>query len=229
MATKKTTTTKTSTTAKKAAAAPPATPPPAPPAANSPVVASPQPAPQASAPITGVANGSNIGTKVELQTSYQAFIGGLQAYYQADDTFDLPNGLMTRDEVITELQKFITAAEATKASNKVWRADVQAERAVELEVAPVKRGVRNIVTAKFGEDGAELLQFGLEPRKPPKKSAETKAEAVVKMRATRQARGTMGKDQKKDIHGTVPAAPAAGDAVSAGAPAATPTPGPSKS
>jgi hypothetical protein len=204
MAAKKTThTTKTTKTAKTTQAAAPATPAPAPPAPNSPVLL------QGSSTITAVANDSNAGSKVELQTSYQAFIVGLMAYYQPTDTFDLPTGLLTRDEVIAEFQRFITAAENTKASNQAWRANVQVERAVELEVAPIKRGVRNIVTGKFSANGAELLQFGVEPRKPTKKTAESKALAAVKAKATRDARGTKGSQQKKDIHCTVPAAPAA--------------------
>jgi len=220
MAAKKTPTTKTTKTTKTQAAAP-ATP--APPAPDSPVLLQP------SAPITGVANDSNTGTKVELQTSYQAFITGLMAYYQPTDEFDLPGGAMTRDEVIAAFQQFITAAENTKASNKVWRADVQTERAVELEVAPIKRGVRNIVIGKFSVSGVELLQFGVEPRKPTKKTAESKALAAVKARATRAARGTKGSNQKKDIHGTVPAAPtatASADATVASAPVAAPAAAP---
>ena len=216
MAAKKTThATKTTKTAKTTQAAAPATPAPAPPAPNSPVLL------QGSSTITAVANDSNAGSKVELQTSYQAFIVGLMAYYQPTDTFDLPTGLLTRDEVIAEFQRFITAAENTKASNQAWRANVQVERAVELEVAPIKRGVRNIVTGKFSANGAELLQFGVEPRKPTKKTAESKALAAVKAKATRDARGTKGSQQKKDIHGTVPAdAAVASVAVPAAAPAA---------
>jgi hypothetical protein len=214
MATKKTaptTTPKTSkTAAKKAAAtatpATPSTPVPAPPAPDSPVLLQP------SAPITGVANGSNKGTKIDLQTSYQAFITGLQTYYQPTDTFALKTGTLTRDEVIAEAQKFIAAAENTKASNRVWRADAQTERAVELEVAPIRRGVRNVVEGRFDENGIELLSFGFEPRKPPVKTVASKMEGIAKAKATRTARGTKGSEQKKDIHGTVPATPAAPDA-----------------
>jgi hypothetical protein len=225
MAAKKTattTTTKTSKAAKKATPAVPATPAPSPPAPNSPVLTQPS-------AITGVANDSNQGSKVELQTSYAAFITGLQQFYQPTDLFDLPTGVMTRDEVIAEFQRFITAAEKTKASNKVWRTDVQTERAVALQVAPIRRGVRSVVTGKFGADGAELLQFGVEPRKPPKKTAATKALAVQKMLATRKSRGTKGSVQKKDIHGTVPdasatpSAPAAAEAPAAPAAATTAT------
>ena len=191
MAAKKTTTstTKTPKTAKKATPATPTTPSPAPPAPDSPVLLQPS-------AITGVANDSNQGSKIELQTSYAAFVTGLQQFYEPNDQFVLPAGIMTRDEVIEQFQQFITAAENTKASNKAWRTDVQTGRTIELQVAPVRRGVRSIVTGKFGPGGAELLQFGIEPRKPTKKTAATKALAVEKMIATRTARGTKGSKQK---------------------------------
>ncbi|HEY2512640.1 MAG TPA: hypothetical protein VGI39_17355, partial [Polyangiaceae bacterium] len=65
-------------------------------------------------------------------------------------------------------------------------------------------------------------EFGFLPAKVGEKSAETKALAVQKSQATRDARGTKGKRQKEKIKGTivVPAVPAE-PAVSA--PVATPT------
>jgi hypothetical protein len=207
MATKKRASKSTST--RTTTPATPAVTPPAPPSPTSPALI------QSSSPITGVANGSNKGTKIDLQTSYQAFVAGMLAYYQPGDTFPLKSGTLTRDEVVTEVQQFITAAENTKTSNKAWRADVQTERAVLSQVAPIRKGVRGIVEAKFGEDGIELLNFGFEPRKPPVKTAASKAGAAVKAKATREARGTKGSVQKKDIHGTVPAAPTTTEASAA--------------
>ena len=53
--------------------APPASPTPAPTPPPAPTVPTP------ATPVTGVANGNNSGTKVELQTSYLALIAGLLA------------------------------------------------------------------------------------------------------------------------------------------------------
>ncbi len=179
-----------------ASPSPPAPPVPAP-------VPPPAPAPAPPVPVTGVANGSNKGTKVELQTSYTALVAGLLAYYQPGDVFHLKEGDLTRDELIAKFSEFIAAAEATKASNQVWRADVQNERVVEIGVRPLRAGVHKIVTAKFGNDGVQLLGFGFTPEVPHKRTVEAMAAGLEKARATRKARGTKGAVQRAEVQGNV--------------------------
>lgn len=62
------------------------------------------------------------------------------------------------------------------------------------------------VRFNFGSDPEALADFGL---KPPKArtplTAEQKAAAAAKRKATREARGTKGPKAKKDIHGNVTA------------------------
>jgi hypothetical protein len=194
--------------------------------------------------ITRVANGSNKGTKVDLQAAYLSLIAGLLAYFQPGDLFALAAGVMTRDELIALFQQFVAAAEATKTSNAAWRSDVQAERAMELTVAPVRAGLKSILQGKFGKSGTQLLKFGITPLQAPVKTTAVKTAAVVKAKATRQARGTKGSKQKQAIVGNVtgvvitpvtagPAVPVTtGNAASpdvgavAPAPSATPTPAP---
>jgi hypothetical protein len=177
-----------------APATPAVTPPPGPP-----------PTPPAAPPtlITSTANASNHGTKVDLQASIQAVIFGLLTYYAATDTFLMNGTTYTRDELIAEFQSFVTAAQTTKASNQQWRADVQAERALEAHVTVLRHGVQGIVKARFGAAGAQNLQFGFAMAQPRKKSAETTAIAVQKGLATRKERGTMPKAEKQAIKGNV--------------------------
>jgi hypothetical protein len=68
----------------------------------------------------------------------------------------------------------------------------------------------------FGPQSQQAKDLGYRPRNPTPPSADTVAKAVSKAKATRTARGTRGKVQKKEIHGatpategTTPAAPAA--------------------
>jgi len=85
-------------------------------------------------------------------------------------------------------------------------------------------GLRGWVGGQFGYRGAESQEFGFLPRKVRVKSAQTKADAVVKAKATREARGTKGSRQKADIKGTIdaPAGPAApATTTTAAAPAAS--------
>jgi hypothetical protein len=174
------------------------------------VVATPPPASSAgSAPpttsITGVANGSNHSTKVDLQVAYQALTTGLATFYQPTDTFLLPTGTVTRDALIAQFQGFINVAETTKSSQQSWHEAVQAERAAELVVRPVRQAVRSVVTGRFGANAKQLAQFGFVPLKPAVRKVAVKAQAVVKMKATRLARSTKGKVQKKTVKGTEPA------------------------
>jgi hypothetical protein len=153
--------------------------------------------------ITGPANGSNNGTKTSLQTSYAALIAGLKAYYQPGDVLLLPTGNETRDEVIADLQKFVQAAEDTKAAYLAWRDAVQNERIIELALRPEKQSVQSVVVGRFGRASTTLLKFGIAPRVPVVKTVAAKAEANAKSEATRKARGTKGKKEKLDVSGNV--------------------------
>jgi len=154
-------------------------------------------------PVTGVANGDNTGTKVEIQTSYLALIAGLLADYQPDDEFKLTAGDFTRDQLIAEFQQFVGSAETTKSSYQAWRADVQAERVAEQTVAPLRTGVKAVLVGRFGKSGTDLTRYGFSPEKVPVKSTLVKTTAVVKAKATREARGTKGTVQKQLITGNV--------------------------
>jgi hypothetical protein len=188
---------------KKTAAEPATTPAASPaPAASPPVPPAPTP-PPATTPITSVANGSNTGTKVDLQTSYLALISGLESFYQSGDVFQLVSGPMTRDELITQFQQFIADAEATKASYQAWRDDVQHERVSEQAAGSLRAGVKAILNGRFGKSGTQLTKFGFEPAKTGAKTPLVKAVAAVKAKATRAARGTKGSEQKKLVKGNV--------------------------
>jgi hypothetical protein len=171
--------------------------------------------PTGATPITATAASSSHNKKVDLQAAYQALTVALQGQYQPGDLFALRSGNYTRDELIAEFQKFIAVAEATKGAHNLWRTAVQDERAFEVQVRPLRQGVRSIVVARFGSDGTQLMRFGFTQGKQGKKTATTKAAAVDKTKATRVARATKGKKQRKAIKGTVPAtsAPAPAPAI----------------
>ena len=98
---------------------------------------------------------------------------------------------------------FVGACQNTKASYQQWRANVQAKRSMEVNAKELRQGIKGIAQARFGQQGAQNLQFGFSLPKPRKKSAETKAVAVAKSAATRKQRNTMGSVQKKDVKGNV--------------------------
>ena len=128
------------------------------------------------------------------------------AVYQAN--VDARAELITQRAALTKALSARESAEATRQATDV--------------------GLKAWVIGEFGASSTEAQEFGFGPSKVAVKSAETKAKAVKKLRATREARMTLGKRQRKDIKGAVPAstepavpANTAPAASSASAPAST--------
>ncbi len=153
--------------------------------------------------VTGVANGGNTGTKTDLQTSYVALISGLQAGYAPDYVFQLATGDQRCDEVVAVLQKYVTAAQVTKGSYQAWRNDVEEERQVVAQVAPVRAAVRSVLEGRYGKSSTQMLTYGFTPQKVAERSVASKASAIVKNEATRTARGTKGSKKKLTVTGGV--------------------------
>ena len=87
---------------------------------------------------------------------------------------------------------------------------LEARDSAEVARQATDKGLKAWVTGAYGAESQEALEFGFLTPKVGAKSAETKATAVLKSQATREARGTKGKRQKEKIKGTIvaPAAPA---------------------
>jgi hypothetical protein len=107
--------------------------------------AGPAPATAATSPsITSVAKSTGKTTKVLTQASYQALATGLQSSFQPTDTFNVPSGALTRDQVIAQLNTVIAAAESTKAARQQWLTAVADEHGTLLDVAPLRQSIRTI-------------------------------------------------------------------------------------
>jgi hypothetical protein len=126
------------------------------------------------------------------------------------------------------IQKDIDATDAVDQARATWTSLVQKERDSHVALAPVLRALKSQVIANFGDTknaSSKLADFGYAPRKVVMKKVETKATAVAKVKATRKARNTLGKNQKKHVKGTVPApAPVAAPAAAASSPVPAPSP-----
>ena len=80
-------------------------------------------------------------------------------------------------------------------------------------------GMRSWVDVTFGPKSQQAVDFGYTKKPPVKQLVETKAKAVVKAKATREARGIVGPKKRKQIFAAPAATPAAPEA-----PAAPPAP-----
>jgi hypothetical protein len=103
------------------------------------------------------------------------------------------------------IQSRIDAANKVAQAKANWSDATATYKALNTQLTPVIRGLRQYVINAFGQDSPLLADFGFTP---PKKATLTSEQLVVraaKADATRKARGTMGKKQKKAVKGTVTA------------------------
>jgi hypothetical protein len=112
---------------------------------------------------------------------------------------------MTPQQVVAIFQQHLDAMAALTKQRAQTTAAVQTERAARATAKAAVPYIRNYVAAAFGENSQQYASLGFALRKPAQKSVESKAQAHVKMLATRKARQTMGRLQKAKIHGVAPA------------------------
>jgi hypothetical protein len=168
-------------------------------------------------------------TKVNIEAQYQTLVNGILANLKDVTTFEMGGGTYALADLISQFQQRIAAAEKTKASKTVWHTDVLSERQVAGATGPLRKVMQSFLVGRYGAQSPKLGEFGFSPGKPRKVSAQTKAAAAVKAKATRVARNTVGKKQRKEVPvpaaGTSPApAPTTPPATSASPPASTAAP-----
>ena len=78
-------------------------------------------------------------------------------------------------------------------------AAIEAERKMEAKVAKIFIGVKSTAEAMMGKHGAGMRDFGIEPDKKPRMTAETKLVANVKRQATRKRRGIVSKKKREKM------------------------------
>jgi len=131
-------------------------------------------------------------------------VAGTKKHFSNVSSLSFGGGTFTPAQVEASLQTLAdlrSAVDAAKAATKAKLADEQAQ-------APSLRiqmdAYVTFVKASFGNSPDVLADFGLAPKKArtPLTVAQ-KAAAAAKRTATRAARHTMGKVQKKDVKGTI--------------------------
>jgi hypothetical protein len=114
------------------------------------------------------------------------------------------------------------ALDASDALHKQWTDQVQAAQAAGATANATYLSLKSYLVGQYGADAnAVLNDFGMPaPKTRGPRTVRVKAEAVTKRNATRAARHTMGKVQRKGVTGVTAAAAAAATAT---APTAAPT------
>jgi hypothetical protein len=145
-------------------------------------------------------------TKATLQQRIRGLIAGAQKH--------TPNGSLTLGsatytvpalvQLVKSLADALDAADAAKAS---WQDALKNATDTKAKVGPVVRDYQSWVAVTYRGTPSTLADYGVTPRKAPTPlTAQQKATAALKRKATRTARHTMSKKQKKNVKGAAPAA-----------------------
>jgi len=116
----------------------------------------------------------------------------------------VPLTIGSKDYTLNELgqvfQEELDAILALDAASAAKEKAVLAERTVKARNRALHRTFKRFLQAVFNDD-VTLADFLLKPVEGPRTKLETKVVAIQKAKATREARHTLGKKQKKKIRG----------------------------
>ncbi len=141
--------------------------------------------------------------------AWQHLIDGLNKHAATITSMVIAGASMTTKDIVGSLQSRIDTAKAAQSTRATWLAAVQADRDDRDKTKTFVSGLKQALLVAFAGQIDTLADFGLTGRKPRVATPEEKLAAAAKAKATREARHTMGKNQKAAIKGTVtPTAPA---------------------
>jgi hypothetical protein len=131
-------------------------------------------------------------------------LAGVQKHFTNASTLTVGSASYTPAQIESSLQTVIDLRAAVDAAKVAAKAKLVAEAA---QAAPLRIFINALaayVKASFSQSPDVLADFGLKPRKATTPlTNDQKALAAAKRKATRAARHTMGKVQKKVVTGDV--------------------------
>jgi hypothetical protein len=141
-----------------------------------------------------------------VQARNKQFVAGIQKRLLGAPSMPIAGSSYTPADLVKLFQSQIDKADAIAPAKGKYHDTVQAYRDLTKQLAPIIVGFRTQVRNIYGATSELLADFGLSPVKTTKPKPATQVAAAVKRVATRKARSTMGKKQKKAVKGA-PAAP----------------------
>jgi len=140
-----------------------------------------------------------------------SYINGMKKHVAAATVIFIDGVSYTPAALTTIFQAEIDTGVAVTPAKGAWEKAVADAKAAKEAAAAVRPGFEQWVQANYGKDPQTLADFAVPAKKPRVITPATKVASAVKAAATREARGTKGKAQKKAIKGapsTPPATPA---------------------
>jgi hypothetical protein len=154
-------------------------------------------------------------------------IAGLTKHFPKGATIVIAGKKVPIAEIVARLKARIDAVAAVAPARAGWREKVRAQNATLDETEALISAVRRALTLMFDQSVDTLADFGLAMPKPRRAlTSEERVLAVQRAKATREARHTMGRKQRRGITGadsapapTAASPPPALNGASNGAPA----------
>jgi hypothetical protein len=176
---------------------------------------------------------STINRSKEVSSVTQLMAGANEHFPTAAGTppMSIGGAKYTLAELTQRLQTFVDLAEGVETAKAAYQEKLNEATTQMPALRTLISAFKAYVRANFGNSPGDLVDFGLVPRKVPQpRTVEAKTDAVKKGLATRKARHTMGKNQKKQVTGAVDTtaatpAPAGTTPVAPGPVASVPTTG----
>jgi hypothetical protein len=134
----------------------------------------------------------------------QSMIVGVQKFLSSFASLPVGSTTVTPADIVRVLQERVDAGKAVVTAENARTAAVKADRDKRAQTAAFVQSLRRMVQGMFTQSPDTLGAFGLKAPKAANPTVTTKATAVAKSKATRTARGTLGKKQKKAVKGAVP-------------------------
>jgi len=142
-------------------------------------------------------------TRAEKRNADVAMIGGIQQHL-SNATFLVDGQFMPAAGVVAKLQSRVDSSNAVSTAEAAFHGAVSTNAQTEQATARFVTCIRQTVLAMFESKPEVLAAFDVSPRRQPlPRTAEQKVVAAAKARATREARGTMGKKEKAKVKGAL--------------------------
>jgi hypothetical protein len=142
-------------------------------------------------------------TKASLSKHIRDLIAGTQKHTPTG-SLTIGNVTYAAPALVQLLGSLADAIDATDAARVRWQDALKNVKAARAKVGPVVTDYQAWVAATYAGAPSMLADYGVAPRKARTPlTVEQKAAAAAKRKATRAARHTMGKVQKKGVKGTV--------------------------
>jgi hypothetical protein len=125
---------------------------------------------------------------IHIQARVTNAIAGIQKDLATMPSITLAGVVYTPAALLAILEAYAPVVTALAAAHHQLHACSLSEKALRGQILPILQTLDAFVTNLFGPDPNKLGDFGVVPRKARVESAETRARAVEKARATRAAK-----------------------------------------